>query len=63
MVPGNIEAGNKVLDVIVKISSCNTCRSLSEKKKMGELSEFEYLEKYTDHEPTCEKKMKVLHHL
>ena len=34
----------KILDVIVKNATCNTCRELKDRKEKGELSDFEHLE-------------------
>ena len=45
----------KMLDVIVKRATCNTCRELKDKKEKGELSDFQCLEACVNHEESCEK--------
>ena len=47
------EETGKVLDVILKLTKCDTCKKMKEKSSNGEISQLEYLEWYVKHEPTC----------
>ena len=43
----------KILDVILKTSSCSACSSLKGKRESGEINVIDYMERYTKHEPEC----------